>query len=458
MKLRGLLRERDVREVVAALKEIQPGLPEVGSFLATFQVLGKAVGKPLAWRLDTNYVSDNVRYRLPEPTVDRALEQLREKLCGETEEIQLDSDGENVGGADGYVISIEKIGTYTREQLEDMKWIWNLQTTCRRGLSLCSWLNTEVKSLVEEPVAVGLALNEFLNAWPYKVIPGFGFDIAMADLFCIRGSTWLNDDAMRAFSVFLKSYKNNATVMIPPVKKPSRKNSTQSNVLLQEKQLAEIRAGISTVQYVLVPINLSGVHWGCLVIDGGSKTIQMYDSMNSKKNTKRLKAIALEIVSALPDTYTVLNIEGPLQKDGDSCGVFACLHLWKSVSSDAPTDVSTAVFRSSESIPSSRTSAISSSSIASSLSSATDLEEERRKELNRSDFSLDERRTRALKMKPIQRGFAETTCGSHERLLLVNALPLNDSDDEDNSSTTRHLPYRKTMIHGRVYLLKNQWV
>ncbi|KAE9340991.1 hypothetical protein PR003_g10199 [Phytophthora rubi] len=130
----------------------------------------------------------------------------------------------------------------------------------------------------------------------------------------------------------------------------------------------------------------------------------------------------------------------------------------RGTSSHVPNDSPYVVFRSSESIPSSRTSAISSSSIASSLSSATDLEEERRKELNRSDFSLDERRTRALKMKPIQRGFAETTCGSHERLLLVNALPLNDSDDEDNSSTTRHLPYRKTMIHGRVYLLKNQWV
>ncbi|KAE8882802.1 hypothetical protein PF005_g14686 [Phytophthora fragariae] len=103
---------------------------------------------------------------------------------------------------------------------------------------------------------------------------------------------------------------------------------------------------------------------------------------------------------------------------------------------------------------SSRTSAIFSSSIASSLSSATDLEEERRKEFNRSEFSLDGRRAR---VKPSQREFAETTCGSHERLLLVNALPL-DSDDEDNSSTTRHLPYRKTMIHGRVYLLKNQWV
>ncbi|GMF49548.1 unnamed protein product [Phytophthora fragariaefolia] len=164
MKLRCLLRERDVCEVVVALKEIQPGLREVGSVLATFQVQEKAMGKPLAWRLDANYISDNVRYRLPEPTMDRALEQLRDKLCGETEDIQRDNDGENVGDVAGYVVSIQKIGTYTREQLEDMKWIWNLQSTCRRGLSLCSWLNTEVKSLVEEPVAVGLTLDQFLNA------------------------------------------------------------------------------------------------------------------------------------------------------------------------------------------------------------------------------------------------------------------------------------------------------
>lgn len=87
MKRRGLLREKEVCEVVAALKEIQPGLRELGSFLATFQVLGKAVGKPLAWEFDADYVSDNVRYLLPEQIADRALEQLGEKFRGEKEEI-----------------------------------------------------------------------------------------------------------------------------------------------------------------------------------------------------------------------------------------------------------------------------------------------------------------------------------------------------------------------------------
>ncbi|ETL32562.1 hypothetical protein L917_14701 [Phytophthora nicotianae] len=124
MKLHGLLRERNVCEVVASLKEIQPGLREVGSFLATFQVLGIAVGKPLLWAMSPSYVPDNVRYRPPEPTVDRALEQVRETLCGEQAEIQIDSDGES-GDSDNYVVAIETIGTYTIDQLDAMTWLWN---------------------------------------------------------------------------------------------------------------------------------------------------------------------------------------------------------------------------------------------------------------------------------------------------------------------------------------------
>jgi len=127
MKLRGLLRDRDVCEVVSALKEIQPGLCEVGSFLTTFQVLLKAEGKPLAWRDDPEYVADTVRYRFPQSTIELALRQLREKLRGDKEEeIALDSDGDNVGGHHGYVVAIEKIGTFTRKQLEVMMWLCNL--------------------------------------------------------------------------------------------------------------------------------------------------------------------------------------------------------------------------------------------------------------------------------------------------------------------------------------------
>ncbi|KAH7491834.1 hypothetical protein PRNP1_002655 [Phytophthora ramorum] len=110
---------------------------------------------------------------------------------------------------------------------------------------------------------------------------------------------------------------------------------------------------------------------------------------------------------------------------------------------------------------SSYNSSTSSFSITSSLSSATDVEEERRKELRRSEFSTYTPRVAALETNPSEFGFAESTSGSHERLLLVDVLPLNDSDDDDDaksSSASRHLPYRTTLIDGRPHLLRNEWV
>ncbi|ETN13438.1 hypothetical protein PPTG_08268 [Phytophthora nicotianae INRA-310] len=340
MKLRGLLRDRDVCEVVSTLKEIQPGIREVGAFFATFQVLGKATAKQsMAWRPNANYVADNVRYRLPEQTVDRALDLLRKLLCGKMEEIQLDSEGEEISDANGYVLVIEKIGTYTREQVRQMKWLWNLQDTCRRGVLLCTWLNNEVKSLVNEPVDVSVAFDDLLKTWPYLPIPGFGFDVAEADLFCVRGNTWLNDATMRAFCVFLDTYKNNTTVTIPPVKKQALKKPVKAEPILADQQLQQIHSGLTSRQYLLMPINLSGAHWVCLVIDGISKKIELYDSMGSAMYLKRLKDIADEIVAALPDAYEEITVNGLLQHDGDSCGVLVCLQLWKCASAEAPSDV-----------------------------------------------------------------------------------------------------------------------
>ncbi|ETN19106.1 hypothetical protein PPTG_04513 [Phytophthora nicotianae INRA-310] len=132
--------------------------------------------------MSPSYVPDNVRYRPPEPTVDRALEQLRETLCGEQAEIQIDSDRES-GDSDNYVVAIDTIGTYTIDQLDAMTWLWNF-------------------------------------------------------------------------------------------------------------------AG----HFVLLPVNFDGVHWGCLMIDGTSKTMMLYDSMYITKNVKRLKAITTEMESVLLET------------------------------------------------------------------------------------------------------------------------------------------------------------
>ncbi|KAL4139046.1 hypothetical protein PRIC2_002544 [Phytophthora ramorum] len=101
------------------------------------------------------------------------------------------------------------------------------------------------------------------------------------------------------------------------------------------------------------------------------------------------------------------------------------------------------------------------SNASSSSTGETMNEEERRKELRRSEFSTYTPRVAALETNPSEFGFAESTSGSHERLLLVDVLPLNDSDDDDDakrSYASRHLPYRTTLIDGRPHLLRNEWV
>ncbi|ETM45946.1 hypothetical protein L914_09104, partial [Phytophthora nicotianae] len=206
---------------------------------------------------------------------------------------------------------------------------------CRHGVLLCAWLNNEVRSLVDEPVAVSVVIDDFMKTRPNLVIPGFGFDITIADLFCIRGLPWLNDATMGAFCVFLITYKNNSTVTIPPAKKTPPKKPAKAEPVLVEQELQQVRNGLASRQFVLMPINLSGAHWVCLVVNGTSKKIKLIDSMG-------LKTIAAKTVAALPETCDKIIVNGhpPLQQDGDSCDVFACLLLWNSVSIEAPTDVS----------------------------------------------------------------------------------------------------------------------
>ncbi|ETO74826.1 hypothetical protein F444_09508 [Phytophthora nicotianae P1976] len=108
---------------------------------------------------------------------------------------------------------------------------------------------------------------------------------------------------MGAFCVFLITYKNNSTVTIPPAKKTPPKKPAKAEPVLVEQELQQVRNGLASRQFVLMSINLSGAHWHGLE-DNCAKTV------------------------------------GTLQQDGDSCGVFACLQLWNSVSIEAPTDVS----------------------------------------------------------------------------------------------------------------------
>ncbi|KAF1778175.1 hypothetical protein GQ600_9548 [Phytophthora cactorum] len=132
MKLRALLRDNDVCDLVSTLWMIMPGVREVGSFLTTFPIKQKGGERPIQWRVDGDYVPDRVQFRLPESVVDTALDKLKGGLAHD-EEIELDSDGDRAGVSEVYVVSIEKVGKFTREQLKAMKTLWTLQEACREG-------------------------------------------------------------------------------------------------------------------------------------------------------------------------------------------------------------------------------------------------------------------------------------------------------------------------------------
>ncbi|EEY60434.1 uncharacterized protein PITG_12856 [Phytophthora infestans T30-4] len=200
MKLRALLRDNDVCDVVSTLWMIMPGVREVGSFLTTFPVNKNGEGRSIQWRVDGDYVPDRVRFRLVESLVDDALDKLRGGLALD-EEIELDT------------------GQFTREQLEAMKSLWGLQDTCRNAVLCCTWLNSTI-----------------LECWPYTPLVGFGFDLTYNNLFCFRDSAWLNDNAMRAFAVCLARYKNNCTVMYDSMGGKRNKKRLQ-------KMAEEIRTG-----------------------------------------------------------------------------------------------------------------------------------------------------------------------------------------------------------------------
>ncbi|EGZ20618.1 hypothetical protein PHYSODRAFT_491223, partial [Phytophthora sojae] len=315
---------------------VKPGVRELSSFLTTHETKKKGDGKSIQWMSDTEYICEVVRFRLPESVVEDALAKLRGGLA-KGEEIELDSDGGVTRETEGYVAAIEKVGRFTRVHLEAMQSLWNWQTTCRNAVLCCTWLCQDVKGIVADSAPPGLLLGKVLECWPYTLLHGFGFDVTYADLFCFRDSAWLNDNALRAFTVFLSTYKNNMTVMVPPLKK-----GKMGKHILAPTSLDEVASGIEAHAFVFMPVNFGGVHWGCIVVDREARLVKTYDSMGGKRNKKRLKKMASELLAdPLEDeAYSDIEVTEPKQTDSDSCGVFACRLLWTCVDSEVPSDVS----------------------------------------------------------------------------------------------------------------------
>ncbi|EGZ11302.1 hypothetical protein PHYSODRAFT_338022 [Phytophthora sojae] len=112
--------------------------------------------------------------------------------------------------------------------------------------------------------------------------------------------------------------------------------------ILAPTSLDEVASGIEAHAFVFMPVNFGGVHWGYIVVNREARLVKTYDSMGGKRNKKRLKKMASELLAGpLEDeAYSDIEVTEPKQTDGDSCGVFACRLLWTCVDSEVPSDVS----------------------------------------------------------------------------------------------------------------------
>ncbi|KAG3073778.1 hypothetical protein PI124_g20057 [Phytophthora idaei] len=97
-----------------------------------------------------------------------------------------------------------------------------------------------------------------------------------------------------------------------------------------------------THEFVLLPVNLQGVHWGGLVVERPGKKVEVYDSMNGKKNRKQLKRLATEVIKGalVEEEYSIQDVAEPTQKDSSNCGAFVCSFFWSCVSGNEPEDLS----------------------------------------------------------------------------------------------------------------------
>ncbi|ETO62722.1 hypothetical protein F444_19416 [Phytophthora nicotianae P1976] len=269
----------------------------------------------MKWSVDEEYVASRVRFRLPESVIDDVLNLLKNGI-GRNEEIELGSDGEWTGDITCFVVTIEKLGQFTREQLEATKWF-------------------VVKPVAEQPVAPQVTNLQILECRPYAELNGFGFDLTYSDLFCPRDSVWLNDNTMSAVTVSLGRYKKSLSVMLPP---PTENPSEE----LQSSTIDEISQATTKRPFVLLPINLGGVHWAGIIVNRAEKKVMIYDSLNSAKDRKELKKVTDFITTkALKDESNLkVDVTEPTQMDSSNCGVFVSLFFWSAMSDEAPSDLS----------------------------------------------------------------------------------------------------------------------
>ncbi|EGZ12566.1 hypothetical protein PHYSODRAFT_317582 [Phytophthora sojae] len=117
--------------------------------------------------------------------------------------------------------------------------------------------------------------------------------------------------------------QNHAVVIVDPTYiQIGRRGEVNVNM----DTIREIFFGMSD-EKVLIPINVSGIHWCCIMIDLTKNDVLLYDSMCSSYLTK-VRVVAEMLVAIIPDArvkrYRIRRVDGDLgiQFDSYNCGIY----------------------------------------------------------------------------------------------------------------------------------------
>ncbi|GMF59463.1 unnamed protein product [Phytophthora fragariaefolia] len=196
------------------------------------------------WKVETSFVPETVRYLLPEDLIYKALEKLKQEKAtmhgGQpiSESIAVDANDSD----DAPVVVIQNIGEISLEQLEAMKYIWNLGKMCSEGRKCITWLFSDVKQVVFNQSEVVRAADEIRRTWPYMKVPNMSSNFTYAELYRFRSGKWLRDGSIRAFTEYLRQkYCNNVTVFMPTASSSTVHGESEVADILPRATLVELR-------------------------------------------------------------------------------------------------------------------------------------------------------------------------------------------------------------------------
>ncbi|GMF35195.1 unnamed protein product [Phytophthora fragariaefolia] len=192
--------------------------------------------------------------------------------------------------------------------------IWNIKRDCDMGDRFLEWLQstqTNRTSIKAFKCAQTHRPNETVQ-WHART------GLLYSHVYRLAPGEWFNTSSFEALATVWSRY-NARTIIMPPV-------SLQA-LVVPLSSVEEARE--STLQWMLLPVNVGETHWTGIIIDKKKHQFIRYDSLG--RHSEILDRVATVFkTDATFANYSVLNTS-PVQTDSYYCGLFTAYFFWGTI-------------------------------------------------------------------------------------------------------------------------------